>query len=80
VAVNSGRSVITLNHDRAGPGAIVAELTASCQLGEAAEVDSDRPGMQRYERTERSAPQFSATRFEVFSGGCLTTRMTAPAE
>jgi hypothetical protein len=35
--------------------------------------------MRRYERTERSAPQFSATRFEVFQGGCLTTRMTAPA-
>jgi hypothetical protein len=79
VAVNSGRSVITLNHDRAGPGAIVAELTASCHLGGAAEVGSDRPGMRRYERTERSAPQFSATRFEAFPGGCLTTRMTAPA-
>ena len=59
VAVNSGRSVITLNHDRAGPGAIVAELTASCDLGGAAEVGSDQPGMRRYERTERSAPQFS---------------------
>jgi hypothetical protein len=79
VAVNSGRSVITLNHDRAGPGAIVAELTASCDLDGAAEVGSDRPGMRHYERTERSAPQFSATRFEVFPGGCLTTRMTAPA-
>jgi tRNA A-37 threonylcarbamoyl transferase component Bud32 len=80
VAVNSGRSVITLDHDRAGPGAIVAELTASCDLGGAAEVGSDQPGRRRYERTERSAPRFSATRFEVFPGGCLTTRMTAPAE
>jgi hypothetical protein len=79
VAVNSGRSVITLNHDRAGPGAIVAELTASCDLGGAAEVGSDQPGMRRYERTERSAPQFSATRFDVFPGGCLTSRMTAVA-
>jgi hypothetical protein len=80
VAVNSGRSVITLDHDRAGPGAMVAELTGSCDFGGAAEVGSDRPGMRRYERTERSAPQFSATRFEVFPGGCLSTRMTALAE
>jgi hypothetical protein len=35
--------------------------------------------MRRYERTERSAPQFSATRFDVFPGGCLTSRMTAVA-
>jgi hypothetical protein len=80
VAVNSGRSVITLDHDRAGPGAIVAELTAGCDPDGAAEVGSDRPDRRRYERTERSAARFSATRFEVFPGGCLTTRMTAVAE
>jgi hypothetical protein len=38
VAVNSGRSVITLDHDRACPGAMVAELTGSCDFGGAAEV------------------------------------------
>jgi tRNA A-37 threonylcarbamoyl transferase component Bud32 len=30
VAVNNGRSLITLNHDRAGKAAMVVELTASC--------------------------------------------------
>ena len=24
------------------------------------------------------APMFSATRFDLFAGGCITTRMTAP--
>ena len=24
------------------------------------------------------APMFSATRFDLFAGGCVTTRMTAP--
>jgi hypothetical protein len=30
VAVNDGRSMITLDHDRAGKGAIVVKLGASC--------------------------------------------------
>ena len=52
-----------------GPGVIVAELTAGCDIGGAAEVGSDRPGMRRHERIERSAPQFSATRFKMFPSG-----------
>ena len=30
MAVNDGRSVVTLNHDRAGPSAVVLRLTAAC--------------------------------------------------
>jgi hypothetical protein len=44
VAVNNGRSVLTLDHDRAGAAALVVRLSAGCdpvgavELGEA-EVD-----------------------------------------
>jgi hypothetical protein len=30
-------------------------------------------------RVERLTPQFSATRFDVFAGGCVTTRLATPA-
>jgi hypothetical protein len=79
VAVNDGRSVITLAHDRAGADAVVVRLTATCDPRGATEVISGQPGARRYMRIERLAPQSSATRFDVFAGGCVTTRLTAPA-
>jgi tRNA A-37 threonylcarbamoyl transferase component Bud32 len=79
VAVNSGRSLITVDHDRAGRAAVVVQLTASCDLAGAAEVTSEQPGARRYLRIDRNAPEFSATRAYVFPGGCITERFTAPA-
>jgi tRNA A-37 threonylcarbamoyl transferase component Bud32 len=79
VAVNNGRSVITLDHDRAGTAAVVVELTASCDRARAKEVTSEQPGADRYWRVDSNAPDFSATRFYVFPGGCITARISAPA-
>jgi hypothetical protein len=79
VAVNDGRSVLTLDHDRAGAGAMVVRLSAGCDIRGATQVPSDQPGARRFMLIERLAPQFSATRFEVFAGGCITTHSTAPA-
>jgi tRNA A-37 threonylcarbamoyl transferase component Bud32/membrane-associated phospholipid phosphatase len=78
VTVNDGRSVISLNHDRAGTGVMVVRLTADCDIGGAAEAVSEEPGVRRYLRFERLSPQFVATRFDLFPGGCLTTQLTAP--
>jgi tRNA A-37 threonylcarbamoyl transferase component Bud32 len=44
VAVNDGRSVLTLNHDRAGDAALVARLTAGCDPGAAVEGPSPIAG------------------------------------
>jgi tRNA A-37 threonylcarbamoyl transferase component Bud32/membrane-associated phospholipid phosphatase len=77
VAVNDGRTVISLHHDRAGE-AMVARLTAGCDLAGAAEEASGQPGVRRYQRVEGQAPLWRAVRLEVFPGGCLTTRITAP--
>jgi tRNA A-37 threonylcarbamoyl transferase component Bud32 len=79
VTVNDGRSVLTLDNDRAGSGAMVVRLSASCDIRGATRVPSDQPGARRFTRIERLAPQFSATRFDVFAGGCITTHLTAPA-
>jgi hypothetical protein len=43
VAVNDGRSVITLGHDRTGGDAMTARLTAGCDVGQAAEQASGQP-------------------------------------
>jgi tRNA A-37 threonylcarbamoyl transferase component Bud32 len=79
VAVNSGQSVITLDNDRAGTGAMVVRLSAGCDPAGATQIVSDQRTVRRYQRTESLTPTFSATRFDVFPGGCVTTRVRAPA-
>jgi len=80
VSTNSGRSVITLDHDRAGTGAMVAELTAGCDPRGAGEIGADNRDVRRHERVELTTPRVTTIRFDVFSGGCLTTRLLAPPE
>jgi tRNA A-37 threonylcarbamoyl transferase component Bud32 len=68
VAVNNGRSVITLDHDRGGRAALVVRLTASCDTAGAREVSSEQPGATRWYRARDN------TRIYEFSGGCVTQR------
>jgi hypothetical protein len=77
VAVNNGRSVITLDHDRGGKAAMVVRLSASCDLAGATEVTSEQPGARRYLRVDRNSTEFSATRAYTFPGGCVTHRFRA---
>jgi tRNA A-37 threonylcarbamoyl transferase component Bud32/membrane-associated phospholipid phosphatase len=77
VAVNSGRSVITLHHDRTGGQAMEARLTASCEVGGVAEQPSGQPGVRRYQLDTRQGPVSQVVRFDVFSGGCVITRIRA---
>jgi hypothetical protein len=77
---NSGRTVVTLDNDCVGTAAIVARLTAGCDLRGATETTSEQPGVRRYQRIEHVAPQFLASRFDVFPGGCMTTQLRAPTE
>jgi tRNA A-37 threonylcarbamoyl transferase component Bud32 len=77
VTVNDGRSVITL-YDRLHLARVVVRLTADCDVGGASLVPPGQPEVRRYLRTESVLPQYSATRFEVFPGGCVTTWLTVP--
>jgi membrane-associated phospholipid phosphatase/tRNA A-37 threonylcarbamoyl transferase component Bud32 len=79
VAVNNGRSVITLDHDRAGTAVMRVELSAACDLTGATEVASEQPGARRYLRMDRAATGSSATRAYTFPGGCVTQRYRAAA-
>jgi hypothetical protein len=75
VAVNDGRSVITLGHDRTGGDAMAARLTAGCDVGQAAEQASGQPGVRRYQLVESPTGQFTATWYDQFPGGCVTSRL-----
>src|SRR3954469_14931578 len=78
LTVTSDGSVLTFAHDRAGPAALVARFTAGCAPGRADEVGSAQPGVRRYERPDGGAAGTATVRFDVFAGGCLTSRLAAP--
>src|SRR5215218_5260074 len=74
VAVNNGRSVIILDHDRGGKAAMVVTLTAAaCDLVGATEVTSEQRGATRWYRARDN------TRGYKFPGGCVTQRFSAAA-
>jgi tRNA A-37 threonylcarbamoyl transferase component Bud32/membrane-associated phospholipid phosphatase len=79
VTVNDGRSVIRMNHDRAGTNVLVIELTAGCDIQGASQVDSNQPQVRRYQRIDRQTPRFEAIHFDRFPGGCVTTQASVPA-
>ena len=65
----SGRSVITFDNDRAGPGALQLTLTAHCRTGAATQVASAIPGVRRYQVRR---PHFTSVWYDRFPGGCVT--------
>ena len=75
VAVNNGRSLITLNHDRAGDRALVVRLTASCDPNGAVEGPSATTGVRHSQRIESPTGEFTATWYDQFPGGCVTSRL-----
>ena len=75
VAVNNGRSVLTLDHDRAGPAALVVRLTAACDPSGAAEGPSATTGVRHYQAMASTTGEFTATWYDQFPGGCVTSRL-----
>jgi hypothetical protein len=75
VAVNDGRSVLTLDHDRAGDRALVVRLTAACDPSGAVAGPSPVAGVRHFQRIESSTGQFTATWYDQFPGGCVTSRL-----
>jgi hypothetical protein len=71
VAVNNGRSVITLDHDRGGRAALVVRLTAACDLAGAKQVASEQLGATRWYRARDN------TRIYKFSGGGVSPSASA---
>jgi tRNA A-37 threonylcarbamoyl transferase component Bud32 len=80
VAVNNGRSVITLDHDRAGSGAVVVRLAAVCDTVGTVETPSPTPGVRRYQRVDRATSVFGATWYDRFPGGCVSYRLHSTSD
>jgi hypothetical protein len=72
--IASGKVRLSLDSDRAGPGAITVTLTAACDTSVAHQIPSDQPGMRRFEHPLSLAPRFADLRFYTFPGGCVTYR------
>ena len=79
VTVNNGRSVIPLNHDRAGTDVLIVRLTAHCDPRGATQITSNQPQVRRYQRINRLTPRLEATHFDLFPGGCVTAQAAVPA-
>jgi hypothetical protein len=80
VNARNGWSGFTLDHDRAGRMAMVARLTAACDPVGATEAPSGRPGVRHYERSERLPGRFTATWYDRFAGGCVTSKLHSTAD
>jgi membrane-associated phospholipid phosphatase/tRNA A-37 threonylcarbamoyl transferase component Bud32 len=80
VAVNDGRSMITLAYDRTGSRAAVMRLTATCDTTSAAEVPSTQPGTHRYTRAGRLAGDYSVSFYDRFPGGCVTYQLHSSSD
>jgi hypothetical protein len=71
VQAQRGKSVITLDNDRAGGGSLRLTLSPRCDVGQAVPVRSPGPGIARF-RAPGPAAGFAVTWFDVFRGGCVT--------
>jgi membrane-associated phospholipid phosphatase/tRNA A-37 threonylcarbamoyl transferase component Bud32 len=80
VAVNDGRSMIILAHDRTGSRAAVMRLTATCDTTSAAEVPSSQPGTRRYTWAGRLASDYSVSFYDRFPGGCVTYQLHSSSD
>jgi hypothetical protein len=80
VAVNQGRSVLTLDHNQAGAGAVEIRLNPACDVDGSIEAPSDNPDVRHYQQTQRSTGEYAAVFHDRFAGGCVTTRLTSTTD
>ena len=75
-SIRTGRSVFWLDSDRAGIHSVTVTLTPSCNVSGAVRVpvEPDEAGTARYEDPRAILSRFSAYRYYVFPGGCVTYR------
>jgi hypothetical protein len=71
----SGRSVITLDNDRAGPGALQLILTAHCPAGDTSQVAAAIPGVRRFQARRPAGGSFTSSCYDLFPGGCVTIKL-----
>ena len=74
LSVRNGRTLFTLDSDRAGISAVKVSLQPSCDVDGATEIPSEELGTRRFERIISVVNDFQAVRSYAFDGGCITYR------
>lgn len=71
--VRDGSARFWLGSDRAGVQAVEVELTPACDVTSAVSVEPapDETAAEVFQQPESLRPQFTATRFLRFDGGCI---------
>jgi tRNA A-37 threonylcarbamoyl transferase component Bud32 len=75
VYANSSSSGFTVDHDRAGHAALEVTLTPRCDTRGTIELAADIDGSRRFGRGVGTGGTLDRTWYEVFPGGCTTTRL-----
>jgi hypothetical protein len=70
--VTNQRARFWLDSDRAGHNAIRATLDSRCDVGNTPAAKSTRPDVREYDQISTATSGYSADRYFVFSGGCVT--------
>ena len=71
VTIDQDGTVVRFDSDRAGVDAAIFHYHASCDRRGALSEPSEIRGANRYDLIESVAPNFRATRFYEFDGGCM---------
>jgi membrane-associated phospholipid phosphatase/tRNA A-37 threonylcarbamoyl transferase component Bud32 len=78
--VHRGGATITLDHDRAGPGALRIVFAGSCDTSSAIETVSDGLGIGHYEDRHVAGPGVASRWYEAFAGGCVTVDLVSRSD
>jgi hypothetical protein len=73
-----GTSVITLDNDRAGSGALTLTPTRHCAATRSAPVRAPGPGIRRFRAP--GGARFAATWYDTFPGGCVQIALHPAAQ
>ena len=77
LSVNEGRSIITLDHDRAGARAVELRFAETCDVAGADQAPTTVPGARRFTRGPEAGTDVILTRYDVFPGGCATLTLSS---
>jgi hypothetical protein len=72
--VSKGHTIFGLLSDRAGGRPVEVELQGRCEVAGATPVQPRADGVRTYSRLRSIRPRYTGTLYDVFPGGCLTTR------
>ena len=78
--IKSSGSRVSLSLDRGGVGALRVILEPRCDVSGADRLPSDEPGTRLWEEPYRLEERYTASRFYVFQGGCVTYQFDLPEE